>query len=589
MTRGWVRRYCAVVERIPREEGAKQLMTTWDRETDLLVFGSGAAGMTAALVAAKKGLKVILCEKTDAIGGTTATSAGTVWIPGNTQSIRAGIEDSRERIHTYLQGEIGPRLRRNMIDAFLEYGPEAIDFLEQNSEVRFETVRGNPDYHSERAGGASAGRALAPLSFDGRSLGRDFTLLRPPRSTLMIFGGMMVGRRELPDLLRPFASTNAFRRVSAMLLRHARDRLSYPRGTRLLLGNALVARFLVSLREAGVEIRAGCALADLVPGATRIEGAIVAESEAMLRIRARRGVVLATGGFPGSPSLVSRYIGDKASAWRCYAYPESVGEGMAAALRVGAAADEDMNGVALWTPVSVLKRRDGSEALWAHHSLDRAKPGLIAINAAGRRFVNEGDSYHDFVLAMLRSHTEVPTIPAFLVCDRNFVRRYGLGMIRPRYHRLSAWTSSGYVKVGATIADLASAIGVDAMGLAATVAENNRFAETGVDSAFGKGSRPLNVLNGDPDHRPNPCLGPIASPPFVALPVYPGIIGTVVGVEADADARALDSNGHAIEGLYVCGNDSASIFRGAYPGPGIGIGPAITFAYRAASHAAAGP
>jgi len=558
-------------------------MGNWDREVDLLVFGSGAAGMTAALVGAHEGLEVLLCEKLAQIGGTTATSAGTLWIPGNNQSARAGIPDSIDAGRTYLEREVGSYARRDLLDAFLESGPKAVDYLEARTEVKFDATRGHPDYHPDAPGGAYSGRALSPKPFDGRLLGPDFALIRAPRSTLMILGGMMVGRREIPDLLRPFSSFAAFSYVTSILLRHACDRLRYPRGTRLILGNALVARFLVSLRKKNVPIETNAALVELVREGRRVEGAVVNVNGSLQRIRARRAVVLATGGFPGSAAWRAKLMSEYPEV-RSYAFEESKGDALAAALAVGAALDDEVMSPAWWTPVSILRRPDGSELLWAHHSLDRAKPGLIAVNSAGKRFVNEGDSYHDFVLGMFRAHRDVPSIPAYLICDRRFLRKYGLGLIRPLYQRLGPYIKAGYLIKADSIPELARRIGVDPEGLMATVRENNGFAETGVDEAFGRGSNGLNRHNGDPNHKPNPCLGPIERPPFFAVAVYPGIIGTCIGLKADADARVIGTDGFPIEGLYVCGNDMATVMRGAYPGPGITLGPAVTFAYRAIMH-----
>jgi 3-oxosteroid 1-dehydrogenase len=237
----------------------------------------------------------------------------------------------------------------------------------------------------------------------------------------------------------------------------------------------------------------------------------------------------------------------------------------------------------------VLPRPDGSQAVYPHILLDRAKPGLIAVNRAGRRFVNEADSYHDFVLGMYRAHEIVPTIPAYLVCDQRFIRRYGIGLIHPGTRRLQRFIDASYLITADTLAALARRLGVDAAGLAETVAHHNRAAETGVDDAFGKGSSELNRFNGDPAHGPNPCLGPIAVPPFYAVTVWPGVLATSAGVKTDEHGVVLDRAGAPIAGLYACGNDMASVMRGAYPGPGTTLGPALVFGYRVALHAAGKP
>lgn len=551
----------------------------WDAETDILVFGSGAAGMTAALVGAHEGLRVILCEKLTQIGGTTATSAGTLWIPNNSLAGALGINDSFAEGSRYLTGEIGQAQRPALIHAFLESGPKAVDYLQTHTDVQFDVALKHPDYHPDAPGGLPQGRALTPKPFDGRSLGQDFMLIRPPRQTLTIFGGMMVGRREVPSLLRPFSSFSNFSYVARILLRHASDRLRYRRGTRLILGNALVARFLRSLRKRNVPIWTNAALTELVKENGCVVGAVVEVDGTARHVRARCGVVLATGGFPGK--LGERAEFTSIPEVRSYAFPDSKGDGMRVARSAGAAVEGAPLSPAWWTPVSVLKNPDGSELLWAHHSLDRGKPGLVAVNSSGQRFVNEACSYHDFVEAMIQSHKSVPSIPAFLVCDRRFLRRNGLGLIKPLYQRLQPYLHAGYLHRGGSITELAQTIGVDAAGLEATIRKHNDYANTGEDADFQKGSGTYDLHMGDPAHLPNPCLGPIEHSPFFAVAVYPGVIGTCVGIKTDEHARVLDDEDNVIAGLYSSGNDMSSVMRGSYPGPGITLGPAITFAYRA--------
>lgn len=558
-------------------------MEPWDISVDLLIIGSGAAGMTAAIVGATEGAQVLVCEKMSKVGGTTATSAGTAWVPGNFKAAQAGAPDSREQIEAYLRAELGELVNTETFRAFLESGPEAIRYLEANSQVRFDIVR-NPDYHLHQPGAVEIGRALVPAPFDGRTLGKDFLLLREPRSTLMILGGMMIGRREIITLLNPFASIESLRHVVSILLRHFSDRLRFHRGTRLMLGNALVARFLASLRKLNAPIRTNASLQKLILQEGRVQGAVVEIDGIRQRVRARRGVVLATGGFPGNIPLLSSLAGN-VNGIRSYAYEDSVGDAIRLAREIGASIDEEHSTPAFWTPISILKRQDGAETLWAHHSLDRAKPGLIAVNRNGKRFVNEGDSYHDFALGMIESNRSSSAVPAYLICDSKFIRKYGLGLVRPRFQRLQVHVANGYLLESDSIAGLARKAEVDADGLQASVAENNRFAQTGKDEAFMKGDRGLNRYYGDPDSLPNPCLGPISSPPYYAVAVYPGVIATSIGIRTDADARVLTAEGAPIPGLYACGSDMSSIMKGRYLGPGINIGPAIAFGYRAALHA----
>ena len=553
----------------------------WDREVDVLVFGAGMGGMTAALIAALEGLDVLLCEKTDQAGGTTSTSAGTVWIPGSRQAVRDGVPDSIDDARRFLAAEIGPRAEA-VREAYLEAGPAALDYLEARSEVKFAAPPRHPDYHSNQPGRALAGRALAALPFDGRLLGKDFERVRPPIAPFMVLGGMMVGKADIPFLLKPFASIANFTAAAKLLLRHATDRLRHPRGTRLVMGNALVARLLYSLRQRNVPIAFDARLVELVKGKDGIEGAVADIGASRQTIRARRGVILATGGFAPNEALRAEYMGGLPVA-HSNAFAGANGDGLVAARAAGAAVDHKHTSPAFYFPSSVHR-----ETVYPHILLDRAKPGLIAVNREGRRFVNEADSYHDFVEGMFRANASEPSVPAWLVCDRAFIRDYGFGLVHPGAGRrqIERFIADGYLNRAATLMQLGDRIGIAGKNLVQTVIEHNRYAVSGVDEAFGKGGTEYNQFNGDPANTPNPCLRPIAEPPYFAVAVYPSTMGTCVGLATDGDARVLDQDGAAIKGLYACGNDMASLFRGVYVGPGITLGPALVFAYRAVMHLA---
>src|SRR5690242_4804399 len=273
-----------------------------EREVDVLIFGAGMGGMCAALFASLEGLDVLLCEKTDQVGGTTATSAGTVWIPGSNQAVRDGVPDRIDDARRFLQAEIGPSALE-VREAFLAAGPAALDYLEARSEVKFVAPPMHPDYHSNQPGRALAGRALAPLPFDGRLLGDDFDRVRPPIAPFMVLGGMMVGKLDIPYLLKPFGSVANFIAASMLLLRHATDRLRFRRGTRLVMGNALVGRLYYSLRQRKVPIEYGAKLVELVQANGRVEGAVVDTGEKRQTIRASRGVIMATGGFGANTDM----------------------------------------------------------------------------------------------------------------------------------------------------------------------------------------------------------------------------------------------------------------------------------------------
>lgn len=554
-------------------------------QPDLIVVGAGAGGMTAALVAALEGLKVLLLEASDQVGGTTATSAGTLWVPGNLHGLRAGHGDSLPQAAQYLEAVIGPNDDRQCRAVFLETGAQALDYLERRTQVKFTSAGRHPDYLT-LPGAAIAGRAVAPLPFDGRTLGPDFARVRPPLPTFMLLGGMMVGKADIQALIRRWKCWPDFLHSAGLVARYAADRLRHPRGTRLVMGNALVARLFASLREVGVDIRFGCRLRSLDMQQGRASGVCFADSDGQLqRLSARRGVVLATGGV-GHDAALRRELIPEGDLIRSLVADDVQGDGLRAARSVGAALERhDAPGNLFWQPVSVVPASRGG-GLFAHLFLDRAKPGLIAVDESGQRFTDEAASYHHFVENLLRAIGTPPLRRVWLACDGAFVQRYGLGIIAPGTRSLDRWDKQGYIACEASLAQLAQRLGIDAEGLAVTVARVNTFAATGRDLDFGKGDTEVGRFNGDSAHSPNPCLGVIATAPFCALEIHPADAASSAGLATDGDGRVLGASSAPIPGLYACGNDAASIMRGSYPGPGTTLGPAIVFGYRVGRHAA---
>lgn len=550
---------------------------------DLLVIGAGAGGMSAALSAAIRGLDVLVCEKTDMVGGTSATSGGTTWVPGTANSHAAGVPDRIEDARSFLRHVVGNRGGDALREAFLDAGPAAIADLEENSELRFVAAAAHPDY-LDGPGAAYGGRALAPVAFDARQLGRDFARIRPPRAVFMGLGGMMVGRAELGALLNPFKSVANLRSTLTVVLPYLRDRLSHPRGTRLLMGNALVGRLFYSLRKRNVPIWFDSPLADLLRDPSgRIIGAVVQTASGRKTVLARRGVVLATGGIGWNKSLREKLFPQQIAPIS-QSPAGNTGDGIDIANRIGAALDDGGDSAGLWMPCSMRKRPDGGQDVWPHILLDRAKPGLIAVGANGRRFVNEADSYHDFCRGMVNAGLS----EAWLIVDHPFITAYGLGLVLPGARGLTRLLRDGYLLRADSLTALARQIGVDANGLAETVKENNSFSISGEDRAFGRGKSVVNRFNGDPAHGPNPCLGPIATAPYYAVKVVPVDLAGSGGLRISVDGEVLDDAGQAIAGLYACGNDASSVFRGTYPGPGTTLGPAIVFGWRIAQAAAKG-
>jgi succinate dehydrogenase/fumarate reductase flavoprotein subunit len=562
---------------------------SWDEEVDLLVFGAGAGGMTAALVAHHEGLKVLVCEKTEAVGGITSTSGGTTWVPGTALSVRDGVPDSVDDARRFLASVVGERGGDEAREAFLASGPEAIDELQRISDVKFVAAAAHPDYVSG-PGAAYGGRALAPVAFDGRLLGDAFARVKPPRNEFMGLGGMMVARTDLDALLFPFASVKNFSRTLAVVGRYVVDRLRYPRGTHLVMGNALAARLFYSLRKQNVEVRFDTPLVELVIEQGKVTGAVVQQPGAgMKRIGARRGVVLATGGITRNPVLRKQLFPAGAEPLSLSPLTHT-GDGVQSALAINAKLDNGCESPGLWMPCSILHHAGKSDGIWPHIILDRAKPGLIAVNGRGKRFVNESDSYHDFVMGMLRDGGEASSVPAHLIVDAAFIRDYGLGLLmRGRSRaRIASFEKAGYLIKGNTLAELAARLKVDGAGLERTVAQYNRNAALGEDPEFQRGSSVMNRFNGDAAQKPNPCIRPIGPGPFYAVTVWPADLACSAGLAGNANGQVLDNDGNAIPGLFACGNDLASIFRGTYPGPGTTLGPAIVFGWRVAKFAAHG-
>ncbi len=555
-------------------------------EVDLLVLGAGAGGMTAALTGAVLGLDVLLVEKTDRVGGTTARSAGSVWVP-NTRHGRPG-EDSLEKALTYLRAAVGNRLSDDRATAFLRAAPEMVDLLEDHTPVRFRAYPHHPDYLATLPGATVRGRVLEPLPFDAAVLGRRFRDLRPPLPEFTVLGGMMVDRTDISHLLGATASLPSFRHTIRLLARHGRDRLRHDRGTRLVMGNALAGRLYHALLARRVPVLLSTGVAGLAVEGGRVAGAVLDRRGLdrrgqETRIRARAGVVLATGGFSRDPDLRASLLPAELDA-ASPVVESATGDGLRLAGAAGGRlARHDSN--SFWAPVSRRRRPDGSTAVFPHFVLDRGKPGVLAVDASGQRFVNEATTYHLFGEALLAALRRHPDGTCHLICDAAFVERYGLGMVRPRRIGLRAALADGYVVAAPTLAGLATRIGVPADALAQTVERHNRFARTGKDEAFGKGEDAYQRNLGDATHGPNPCIGPISDPPFHALAIHPGDIGASAGLACDAEARVLDGEGAPIAGLYACGNDMELIMAGRYPGPGITLGPAMTFGFIAARHA----
>jgi succinate dehydrogenase/fumarate reductase flavoprotein subunit len=556
-------------------------------ECDVLVAGSGAAGLAAAVTAAHQGARVILVEKAPVFGGTSCFSAGLVWIPGSRQARAAGIQDDPAAALQYLRGEGEPFLDEPKAQAYVQQAADIFAWFEDHTHVSYHLSPLWPDYHQGVAGASRGGRSLGANPFDARRLGARMAHLRPPLASTTILGGMMVGREDLVHYYGMSGSWPSRVVVGKRVLRYLKDRLSgHPRSTRLSNGNALVGMLALSAFERGVDLRLNTPVKQLLLEGDRVSGVLVQGVEGPYEIRARAGVVLACGGFPASAALRERYYAHVAAGknHRTAAPSANTGDALQIASQAGVALKEAQHHPAAWTPMSLVPQADGSDVPFPHYN-DRGKAGYIAVDRRGRRFISESLSYHDFVPAMINACRDDAEVCSWVLCDSRAIRQYGLGRVPPWPLPIGSFVRSGYLKRGESLEELAQACGIDAAGLKQTVARLNAGAGQGIDEEFNKGADVYERFNGSRGHTPNPCVAPIETAPFYAVKVVPGDIGSFVGLQTDEHARALDAQRRPIDGLYVAGNDAASFMGGTYPGAGITLGPAMIFGHIAAKHA----
>ncbi|MCI0913962.1 FAD-dependent oxidoreductase [Pseudomonas putida] len=548
---------------------------------DLVVLGSGAGGLAAAATASRLGLKVLVVEKAEHFGGTSAISGGAAWLYGSDQARTAGAQDSPEAVRTYLKSIIGAGYNGELVDAFIARGHQALRWLEHNTELRYALRPHSPDYYPDAPGATAFGRALEMVEYDGRRLGPRFKDLKMPPPGMLLFGAMMVNREDIQHFLSLRRSPRSLWHCLKLMARYALDRVRHHRGTRLTTGNALVARLASTAFAHGAQLWLRSEAQALIVEHGTVTGVVVQHEGRRTQVHARGGVVCAMGGFaagalaaahrpaPDAPHLTMSPAGNDGAALRlAQAVDAAQGEGLAANF--------------FWAPVSERRHASGERERFPHLVTDRAKPGVIALDPAGRRFVNESNSYHHFVQAMFANRIS----SCWLVCDAEAMSRYGLGLARPKPVDNTALIEAGYLHRAGSVQGLAEAIGVPAQVLQETLERFNADARSGIDRQFGKGGNSYNRYMGDPQHKPNPCLAPLAKAPFYAIRLHTGDLGSARGLVTDANANVLNRAGAPIVGLYAVGNDMNSLMNGTYPGPGITLGPALTFGWIAASHIA---
>ncbi|POY01403.1 3-ketosteroid-delta-1-dehydrogenase [Mycobacterium kansasii] len=554
------------------------MSTRWDRSVDLLIAGSGGGGMVAGLVALDRGLEPLIVEKQALVGGSTGLSGGIVWLPNNPLMRAEGIADTHEDGLAYLAdvvGDVGAASSAARREMFLTAGYEMIDFLIRKG-VRLIRCAGWSDYYPNHNGGNAAGRAVEGIPFDAAQLGSWSGRLQPPLAKNY---GYVVLTNELRSVQYFNRSPRAFAVAARVFLRTRAARM---RGRQILTnGASLVGQMLevlLDLSDGRPPLWTNAAMEDLVVEDGRVVGARVIHDGVPLRIEARKGVLLAAGGFGHNAEMRRRYSGEQPNDGKwSIANAGDTGEVLQAAMRLRA--KTDLLDEAWWLP-SVFIPNGGAAA--ASLGSGRQRPGAIYVDSSGRRFCNESNSYVEVGKAMYAAKA----VPCWMVFDHGYVRRYVTGT-KPFDRRLPPdFVDSGAVQRGDTIADLARRIGVPGDALTRTIQRFNHFAAQGVDPDFERGQSAYNACLGDPGYRPNAALGPLNRAPYYATRVFPADVGTCGGVLTNEHAQVLDEHDRVIEGLYATGNTTASVMGRTYPGAGASIASSMVFGYVAARHAA---
>ncbi len=546
-------------------------MTADDDEVDVIVVGSGAAGMTAALAAAHHGLRTVVLEKTEWFGGSTARSGGGIWAPGNEALRKAGVRDTPEQASAYLAHVAGDCVPESRRSALLEHGPAMLAFVRARCPVDFAWVPGYADYYPEAPGGLAQGRSVEPVPLDGRVLGTELAHLNPPY--LPAPRGVVITQADYRWLSLGPRHPRAILATAKMLGRMARVRLLGQRT--LSMGQALAAGLRAGLAAQRVPVLLGTPMTGLHLEDGRVTGVRVIRDGQPATMRSRRGVVLAAGGFERNEEMRLRYQRQPIGTEWTTGSAGNTGDAITAGEAAGAALD--LMDDAWWGPSIPLS--GGPYFCLAERSL----PGCILVNSAGQRFVNESAPYVDAVHAMYDGHgSGSPHIPSWLIIDQRYRNRYVFAGLPPRRPLPRRWYRAGAVYRAPTVAELAEQAGLDPAALSKTVVRFNEFAQAGRDGDFGRGDSAYDRYYGDPRCRPNPNLAPLTQAPFYAVKIVPGDLGTKGGLRTDEWARVLREDGTPIPGLYAAGNTSAAVMGHSYAGAGATIGPAMTFGYIAA-------
>ena len=556
-------------------------MSNWDKEVDILVVGSGAGGLLAGLVGAHNRADVLIVEKAELWGGTSATSGGGIWIPGSDVARAAGFEDNLDDAFTYLRGLSADNVPDENIRAYVDNAAPMLRWVMANTPVQFMAFP-YPDYHAENPGGSPQGyRTHLPLPINGKPLGNKIRSLRFASPAASLFGYLNWHFSETSELL--YRSKGWIKNLVVNMSRYWLDlpfRLTSRKDRRLTLGNALTGGLRMALDKQDVPLWLKTPLIDLVREGSRVTGAVVEKDGKPYRIGVRKGVVLAAGGFDKNQTMRNANAPLYPTAQYSGGVTSNTGDSIRAGEAIGA---RTLNLQSAWAaPVFYVPGEDRGRLC----TIERALPGCIMVNQSGKRYLNEAASYHIVGQQMARRDAEHNDAnPSWMIFDQEYRHKFPMG---PLYPLMPTFLHSkgvrSILKKGRSIEELAGQIGVDPATLSATMTRFNTHAAKGEDPEFHRGEAAYDKMYGDFRHGPNPCLRPIDKGPFYAMPIYPGDIGTNGGLLTNAKAQVLDDAGEPIVGLYAVGNNAASAMGESYPGAGVTIGPAMTSAYVAARH-----
>ena len=555
-------------------------MTTWDQSVDVLIVGSGAGAMAAAICAHDRGGKVLLIEKTHLYGGSSAMSGGSLWIPNNHLMAAAGVRDSAEDALVYMKAITRGDVPEEKLRTYADAAPVMLKYLSDRAGLRMQSMLTYTDYYPEAPGGKPGGRSVEPEHFDARLLGEEFDRQREPAVQELVVGRMSMTATEAHHMLARHPGWGKL--MTRIMLRYYFDIGGRRKGKRdrcLSLGNALMGMLRRALMDRSIPLWLNTPACELVVDNGRVVGVVVEKAGRPARVGAIKGVILAAGGFESSDAMRKKYLPNPTEAAWTTANPGNTGDIIRMGVALGAAVD--LMDDAWWGPTTVVPGEDRARML----VIEKGLPGSMFVNKRGKRFLNEASPYNDICKRMYENHTpESPCVPCYMIFDGTFRKKYPCGPLLPAA-QLPDWAlpkklkDSGYLKKADTLDGLAAQLGIDAAGLKASVAQMNEYARNGKDPEFHRGESLFDKYYGDEKVKPNSCLAPLESPPYYGIIVYAGDLGTKGGLKTDVGARVLKASGEPIPGLYAIGNCSASVMGRTYPGAGGTMGPAMTFGY----------